>query len=149
MKRTLVIFLLSCMSSAGQQKQGGDANTQIQTENGVVNIFNNVAKPSGEDSKKPAEGHSGTTSQSKETSAKATGEARGFTRISARHFPAEAVVDLERLDRGKHIPLPGKKVSVSLQYKDGPLKRLEVIVTDADGVVRYAIQSMRDKLPPT
>ena len=74
---------------------------------------------------------------------------KAFTRMSYKGSSKESRIDLEASIGGKRIPLVDKKVSVSLQYKDGPLTGTEEFKTDTDGIVRVAKISVRGMPAPT
>ncbi len=73
---------------------------------------------------------------------------KAFTRLKCNAWNVEVIVELEAERDGKQIPLANRKVRVSLQYKDGPLKLLDTIVTDANGIIRTR-RAGGNLLPPT
>ena len=74
---------------------------------------------------------------------------KAFTRMSYKGSSKESRIDLESSIDGKRIPLVDKSVSVSIQYKDGPLTATEQFKTDTDGIVRVAKISSRGMPAPT
>ena len=62
------------------------------------------------------------------------GDARSFTRMSSRNLLTRSVAELEVRDNGKLVPLAGKLITASLQYKEGPLRVVAKVKTDANGM---------------
>lgn len=79
---------------------------------------------------------------------KAVEEFKAFTSMNRNAERGSIGVGLEARRDGKKIPLSGKRVTVSLQHKDGPLEKLMDVTTDSDGVARIARPNVRDRPYP-